>query len=30
MEKLGRRLGALRPLLEVGKRYRAALAELDE
>ena len=30
IEKLGRRLGALRPLLEVGGRYRAALSELDE
>ena len=30
IEKLGRRLGALRPLLEVGERYRTALAELDE
>ncbi len=30
IEKLGRRLGALRPLLEVGERYRAALRELDE
>ena len=30
IEKLGRRLGALRPLLEVGERYRMALAELDE
>jgi peptide chain release factor 1 len=29
IEKLGRRLGALRPLLEVGERYRAALVELD-
>jgi peptide chain release factor 1 len=27
---LGRRLGALRPLLEVGGRYRAALSELDD
>ncbi len=30
IEKLGRRLGALRPLLEVGERYRIALAEFDE
>ena len=30
IEKLGRRLGALRPLLEVGERYRAALSDLDE
>ena len=30
IEKLGRRLGALRPLLEIGERYRAAIAEFDE
>ena len=30
IERLGRRLGALRPLLEVGERYRIALAEFDE
>ncbi len=30
IEKLGRRLGSLRPLLELGEQYRAALAELDE
>ena len=30
IEKLGRRLGSLRPLLEVGARYRIALAERDE
>jgi len=30
IEKLGKRLGALRPLLEVGERYRAASAELKE
>ena len=30
IEKLGRRLGALRPLLEVGERYRIALAEFGE
>ena len=30
IEKLGRRLGALRPLLEIGERYRATLTELDE
>ncbi len=30
IEKLGRRLGALRPLVEVGERYRTALAELEE
>lgn len=30
IEKLGRRLGALRPLVEVGGRYRIALAELEE
>jgi peptide chain release factor 1 len=29
IEKLGRRLGSLRPLIEVGERYRAALAELE-
>ena len=30
IEKLGRRLGALRPLLETGEKYRAAVNELDE
>ena len=30
IEKLGKRLGALRPLLEVGERYRAAIAELED
>ncbi len=30
IEKLGKRLGALRPLLEVGGRYRAAMTELEE
>ena len=30
IEKLGRRLGALRPLLEVGERYRLAVAELAD
>ncbi len=30
IEKLGKRLGVLRPLLEVGERYRAALGELDD
>ena len=30
IEKLGRRLGGLRPLLEAGERYRAAVAELDD
>ncbi len=30
IEKLGRRLGALRPLLEVGGRYRVAISEFDE
>lgn len=30
IEKLGRRLGGLRPLLDVGERYRAALAELED
>jgi peptide chain release factor 1 len=30
IEKLGRRLGALRPLLATGARYREALAELEE
>jgi peptide chain release factor 1 len=29
IEKLGRRLGALRPLLEVGGRYRVAISEFD-
>ena len=30
IEKLGRRLGALRPLLETGLRYRAAMSELED
>ena len=30
IEKLGKRLGALRPLLEVGERYRTATAELED
>ena len=30
IEKLGRRLGALRPLLEVGERYRSAIMERDD
>jgi len=30
IEKLGRRLSALRPLLEVGGRYRVAISEFDE
>jgi len=30
IEKLGRRLGSLRPLLEVGERYRTAMAELED
>ena len=30
IEKLGRRLGSLRPLLEVGGRYKAAMAELAD
>jgi peptide chain release factor 1 len=30
IEKLGRRLGSLRPLLELGEAYRAALAELED
>ena len=30
IEKLGRRLGALRPLLEVGGEYRSAVAQLEE
>jgi peptide chain release factor 1 len=30
IEKLGRRLGRLRPLLEIGERYRGALSELDD
>lgn len=30
IEKLGRRLGALRPLLEVGERYRVAIKELED
>jgi peptide chain release factor 1 len=30
IEKLGRRLGSLRPLLDLGERYRAALAELED
>ena len=30
IEKVGKRLGALRPLLEVGERYKAAVAELAD
>jgi len=30
IEKLGRRLGGLRPLLELGERYRVALSELED
>ena len=30
IEKLGRRLGALRPVLEIGLRYRTAFAELED
>ena len=30
IEKLGRRLGGLRPLLELGERYRAAIGELED
>jgi peptide chain release factor 1 len=30
IEKLGRRMGALRPLVEVGERYKAAVAQLEE
>ncbi|MFK7897825.1 MAG: peptide chain release factor 1 [Myxococcota bacterium] len=30
IEKLGRRLGALRPLLEVGEKYKAAMSELAD
>jgi peptide chain release factor 1 len=30
IEKLGRRLGSLRPLLEVGGEYRSAVAQLEE
>jgi len=30
IEKLGRRLGSLRPLLEVGREYRSAVAQLEE
>jgi peptide chain release factor 1 len=30
IEKLGRRLGRLRPLLELGERYRVAVGELDD
>ena len=30
IEKLGKRLGALRPLLEVGERYRTAFGELED
>jgi peptide chain release factor 1 len=30
IEKLGKRLGALRPLLEVGERYRTAVSELED
>ena len=29
IEKLGRRLGSLRPLFDLGQRYRTALAELE-
>jgi len=30
IEKLGKRLGSLRPLIEVGARYKAAMGELDD
>jgi peptide chain release factor 1 len=30
IEKLGRRLGSLRPLLDLGERYRAAVSELED
>lgn len=30
IEKLGKRLGGLRPLLEVGERYRSAITERDD
>lgn len=30
IEKLGRRLGALRPLLEVGAKYKTAMSELED
>ena len=30
IEKLGKRLGSLRPLIEVGARYKAAVGELDD
>ena len=30
IEKIGKRLGALRPLLETGERYKAAVSELDD
>ena len=30
IEKIGKRLGALRPLLEVGERYKAAVSELAD
>ena len=30
IEKLGRRLGALRPLLELGERYRTTFTELED
>jgi peptide chain release factor 1 len=30
IEKLGRRMGALRPLIEVGERYKTAIRELED
>ncbi len=30
IEKLGKRLGSLRPLLEIGERYRTAVGELED
>ena len=30
IEKIGKRLGALRPLIETGERYKVAVAELDD
>lgn len=30
IEKVGKRLGALRPLLEIGEKYKAAVAELED
>jgi peptide chain release factor 1 len=30
IEKIGKRLGALRPLVEVGQRYKAAVSELED